>query len=126
MKSGKISRSIDKPVEGFTFKREGYEIYISYIDSKSIKLVEVTNGDNNSTEYEYNLYNYYGSIDSYEELVSKAISLKYSIEEELSLMAKAITDSTNKEYKEYRDFVDLCKTECNNKYLDLGLIKKEI
>ena len=41
-------------------------------------------------------------------------------------MAKAMFNSKNEEYLKYREFVELCKAECNKNYTDLGLIKSEI
>ena len=127
MKFGTISRSMERPSEGFTFRREGHEIYISYIEPNSIKEVEIQNIDETtSIEYEYTLYSYYGSIDSYEKLVSKCVLLKYTIEEELSLVSKAIANSDNEQYVTYREFVELAKTECKNIYTELGLIRENI
>ena len=120
MKPGKLSRSIEKPSAGFSFRREGYKIYISYIEPSSIHKLD------SKKEYEYIQYSYYGAIHTYEELVNKSILLKYNIESELSLMSKAIVDPKNSEYLAYREFVDLCKNECKNIYAKLGLIKNEI
>ena len=126
MKQGNKYRSIDKPIEGFSFIKEGYKIYISYIEPDSISEIDVNYNETPRKEYEYTEYNYCGSIENYEELVSKSILLKYTIESELSLMVKAINDSTNQEYIDYRNFVELCKTKCNEVYKDLGLNKEEI
>ena len=126
MKYGTISRSTTQPESGFKFTRQGYEIYISYIDPDTIKEIEINDSEQKRTEYEYVQYSYYGPIMSYEELVNKSILLKYSIEKELSLMAKAIIDIQNPEYLVYREYVNLCKQECSNNYLELGLIKEKI
>ena len=77
------------------------------------------------TEYECVLYSYYGAVNSYEALVAKAVSLKYTIEEEMSLISKAIADSNNQEYLDYRKYVDACKEACKENYLNLGLNKNE-
>ena len=121
MKIGTITRSMSKPTEGFTFRREGYEIYISYIEPNSIKEIET----DDLKEYEYMQYNYYGAISTYEELVNKSVLLKYSIEEELSLMAKAIIDQKEPKYIAYRNFVELCKSSCKDNYIILGLTKND-
>ena len=126
MKSGKIVRSIERPKEGFSFKREGYKIHISYIEPNSICEIDSNYESNTNKEYQYNYYSYYGSITNYEDLVSKCVLLKYTIESEISLMAKAILDPKNSEYLAYREFVQNCKDECNNIYIELGLTKNEI
>lgn len=118
MKQGKIFTSTEKPTDGFIFRREGYCIFISYIDSSSINKL-----DNDS--YEYRKYDYYGAITSYEDLVRKCILLKYYVEDELSLMAKAMEDKNNDQYIKYREFVSLCKDNCKASYTSLGLTKTE-
>ena len=123
MKPGNACRSIEMPKEGFTFRREGYKIFISYVEPNSICKVE--SNDSKDVQYDYIKYDYYGAINSYEELINKCILLKYTIEKEISLIAKAMIDSTNDEYAEYRNYVKLCKDECSSIYSDLGLNKKE-
>lgn len=120
MKHGKLSTSIEKPLEGFSFRREGYNIYILYIEPNSIHNLE-----SSDTLYEFTQYSYYGAINGYEDLINKSILLKYTIESELALTSKAILDPTNSEYLEYRKFVEECKEACNREYTKLGLSKNE-
>jgi len=131
MKIGTVTRSIDSPVYGFDIKREGFSIYIQYIPEDSVKSVFVP--DNNTetignemsghNEYEYILYSYYGPIESYEDLIAKSVALKYTIEDEMSLINKMIANESVDEYTEYRTYVGICKTTVKNKYIQLGLNK---
>lgn len=134
MKPGVTTRSTEKPEAGFIFAREGYSIYISYIDPVTVTTVFVPDDNMNEessemsghTEYEYKFYSYTGAITTYEELVNNCILLKYPIEDEMALTSKAIANPEDKEYLAYREFVELCKSESKANYESLGLVRNDV
>lgn len=131
MKIGTITRSMDEPVSGFDIKREGFSISATYIPEDSITTVFIPDDDvenpgneiSGHTEYEYKTYSFYCSIASYEDLIAKLVALKYTIEDEMSLINKMIANECVEEYTEYRTYVTACKNAAKAKYLSLGLEK---
>jgi len=130
MKMGTISRSLEQPNSGFDVKREGFSIYAQYIPEDSIHTIFIPDEAGSTgneipghTEYEYTSYSFFESIDSYEELISKLVLFKYTLEDEMSLINKMIANESISEYTEYRTYVALCKTEAKNSYIGIGLNK---
>ena len=128
----KTGVSVDeKPTTGFSYSKQGYVFNITYIldnieiDNSIIENPE-TEKTEESTRYKYSYYTYTGSISSYEELITILIHLRYSIDDELSLVSKGMLDLTDKEYTNYRDYVNECKTTAKNNYEAMGLSKKSI
>ena len=62
------------------------------------------NGDHN---VEYTQY----SMLPYEQIVTKLISKKYSLDEELAIYRKSISNPNNEEYLAYNAYVENCKLE---------------
>ena len=131
MKIGTLSQSLKEPISGFSLRREGFSIYVRYIPETSITTIFIPDDSGVSgnelpghTEYQYTEYSLYKSIMSYEELVSNLILLKYTIEDEMSLINKMISNEAVDDYNEYRAYVTQCKEAARASYEGLGLIKK--
>lgn len=124
MKKGTITRYLTKPKEGFSFCIDGYKIAINYIEPDSIKEI-VSQDDSNEIEYECSVYTYFGTIKTYEELVSKCVLLKYTIENEIGLTSKKLAGEDTDEYKKYREYVNVCKSAAKENYENLGLYISE-
>lgn len=115
MKTGNLTKSAVKPETAFEIKKLNEQTTeISYVEN--VSEVAVTDEEGERTEYEYTLYLGSTSAQTYDDIVSALVGLKFTSGDEIALMRKGMTDSTNEEYTAYVEYVENCKVYARTKY----------
>ena len=101
-----LSQSNNIPND-FEVKHLGGTLY-ELIENRNVVEVKTVEDE---TNYQSNLTIIRTNISNREEAVIAFIRLRYTQDDEFSLINKGILDNTNSRYLEYRNYVDWCKEQ---------------
>ena len=84
-----------------------------FIGHTNITHEVITSDDEQVTVYNSDMVHITTRINSRDEMISALIRLRYTQDAEFALINKGIQNSEDVEYKAYRSYVALCKTQSN-------------
>ena len=84
-----------------------------FIGHTNITQEVITRDDEQVTVYNSDMVHITTRINSRDEMISALIRLRYTQDDEFALINKGIQNSNDVEYKAYRSYVALCKTQSN-------------
>jgi len=84
-----------------------------FIGNHNITSKQITRDDEVVTVYESDLVHITTNVNSRDDMIVALIRLRYTQDAEFALINKGIQNSEDVEYKAYRSYVALCKTQSN-------------